>query len=377
MAHCLYRFALAYRRGHTARLGLSGLLHSSARSLNQLGTAMSIATLPVPRKTSDYGALLAEVQREHLLDRSGRLYAWRIAIITAMTAAGITAFVWVGDSWWTLLIAAYFAVVFAQLGFLGHDAGHQQIFPSRRNNDRLGLLISNGLIGLSYSWWISKHNRHHRHPNEVGRDPDVDRNVLAWTTEQANAQRGLPGLVARHQGAFFFPLLAFEAINLHVGSVRALIASRKRNTVEVALLMLHVAGSLTLLLLVLSPGRALVFLAVQQGLFGVYLGSSFAPNHKGMRMITAEDSLDFLRRQVLTSRNVAGGRIMATVLGGLNYQIEHHLFPCMPSRNLRRCQPLVKRFCAANGVSYSESGLFDSFGQVLRYLEAVKPTVAA
>jgi fatty acid desaturase len=337
---------------------------------------MSIATLPAPRRTSDYGALLAEVQREHLLDRSGRFYLARIAIIAAMTAIGVAAFVWVGDSWWTLAVAAYFAVVFAQLGFLGHDAGHQQIFASRRRNDRLGLVISNACIGLSYSWWISKHNRHHRNPNEVGRDPDVDRNVLAWTTEQADQQRGLVAVIARHQGAFFFPLLVFEAINLHIGSVRALVASRERHTAELLLLAVHVAGALAVLLLVLSPIRALVFLGVQQGLFGVYLGTSFAPNHKGMRIVSSDDQLDFLRRQVLTSRNVAGGRLMAAALGGLNYQIEHHLFPCMPSRNLRRVQPLVRRFCAAHGVSYSESGLFETFSEVLRYLNEVRPTVA-
>jgi fatty acid desaturase len=342
-----------------------------------MDTAMSMtATLPAPRKSSEYGELLAEVHRAHLLDRSGRLYLSRLAIIAAMTAAGVAMFVWVGDSWWTLLVAAYFAAVFAQLGFLGHDAGHQQIFASRRHNDRLGLLLSNGCVGLSYSWWIDKHNRHHRNPNEVGRDPDVDRNVLAWTIEQANAQRGIAGVVARHQAAFFFPLLLLEAFNLHIGSVRALIASRKRNTAELVLLTLHVAGCLTLLLLVLSPVHALVFFAVQQGLFGFYLGTTFAPNHKGMQMVSSNDRLDFLRRQVLTSRNVSGGRVMAAVLGGLNYQIEHHLFPSMPSRNLRRCQPLVKKFCAAHGVSYHESGLFGSFGQILRYLDDVKPTAS-
>jgi fatty acid desaturase len=339
--------------------------------------AMSVtATLPAPRKTSDYSVLLAEIQRAHLLDRSGTLYLWRVAITAAMTAAGVALFIWVGDSWWTLAVAAYFAAIFAQLGFLGHDAGHQQIFTSRRRNDRVGLLLSNACVGLSYSWWIEKHNRHHRNPNDVDRDPDARRNILAWTTEQANEQHGPFGVVARHQAAFFFPLLLLEAFNLHVGSVRALLASRERHTVELALLTLHVVGCLVALLLVLSPLHALAFLALQQGLFGLYLGSSFAPNHKGMQMVDSDNRLDFLRRQVLTSRNVAGGRLMTATLGGLNYQIEHHLFPSMPSRNLRRCQPLVKSFCEAHGVSYRESGLFESYGQVLRYLHAVRPTAS-
>jgi fatty acid desaturase len=333
------------------------------------------ATLPAPRKTSDYSELLAEVQRAHLLDRSGRLYLPRLVISALMTAAGVAAFFWVGNSWWTLAVAAYLAIVFAQLGFLGHDAGHQQIFTCRRRNDRLGIALS-GCIGLSYSWWIDKHNRHHRNPNEVGRDPDVDRNILAWTKEQANAQRGAVGFIARHQGAFFFPLLTFEALNLHVGSVRSLRTSWRTHRTELALLVVHILGGLTVLFLVLSPGRALAFFAVQQGLFGVYLGSSFAPNHKGMTMVNGDEDLDFLRRQVVTSRNVSGGPMLTAALGSLNYQIEHHLFPCMPSRNLRRCRPIVKRFCASRGVSYGEAGLFDSYRQVLAYLDDIRPDAA-
>jgi hypothetical protein len=73
------------------------------------------------------------------------------------------------------------------------------------------------------------------------------------------------------------------------------------------LLTVHLAGYLTVVLLVLSPVRAVVFIVVQQGLFGLYLGCSFAPNHKGMPILAADDRTDFLRRQVLTSRSIRGG----------------------------------------------------------------------
>lgn len=114
----------------------------------------------------------------------------------------------------------------------------------------------------------------------------------------------------------------------------------------------------------LSPGKALVFLAVHLGCYGVYLGCTFAPNHKGMPVLTAEDELDFLRRQVLTSRNVRGGRLVTTALGGLNYQIEHHLFPSMPTANLRKARPIVRDYCRSIGVDYAECGLFASWGRL-------------
>ena len=136
------------------------------------------------------------------------------------------------------------------------------------------------------------------------------------------------------------------------------------------LLLAHFAGYLAAVALVLSPLRAVVFIAVQQGLFGVYLGCAFAPNHKGMPVLGEQDSLDFLRRQVLTSRNVRGGPLVESLLGGLNYQIEHHLFPSMPRPSLRRCRLVVRAFCAQRGLPYCEKSLAGSYGDILRYLHA-------
>jgi fatty acid desaturase len=121
--------------------------------------------------------------------------------------------------------------------------------------------------------------------------------------------------------------------------------------------------------------KAVVFILVQQGLFGLYLGSSFAPNHKGMLVLQAADRTDFLRRQVLTSRNVHGGWLTDFALGGLNYQIEHHLFPSMPRPNLRRSQILIREFCQQRDLPYCQSSLLGSYAQALRYLNTVgRPT---
>jgi fatty acid desaturase len=110
---------------------------------------------------------------------------------------------------------------------------------------------------------------------------------------------------------------------------------------------------------------------VHQALFGIYLGCSFAPNHKGMPILSADDETDFLRRQVLTSRNVHGGRFVDFLLGGLNYQIEHHLFPSMPRPSLRRAQPIVRDFCREHDVSYLDKSLYGSYAQALGYLHRV------
>jgi fatty acid desaturase len=115
--------------------------------------------------------------------------------------------------------------------------------------------------------------------------------------------------------------------------------------------------------------QAVAFLLLHQALFGLYLGMTFAPNHKGMPHPNGDE--DYLRKQVLTSRNVRGGGLTDVALGGLNYQIEHHLFPSMPTPNLRKAQPIVQVYCAEIGVAYEQTSLIASYRQALQHLHQV------
>jgi fatty acid desaturase len=325
------------------------------------------------RTTSDFAVLCREIKQAGLLERTPGRYALRVGLTLALFAGGWVAFGLLGQSWWQLGVAVFLAVVFTQIGFLGHDAGHQQIFRSRRANQMFGLLHGNLLIGLSFGWWVTKHNRHHANPNHVDKDPDVRAGAVMYATEHARARRTrFTRFIGRYQAFLFFPALLLEGLHLHVASMRALRARPSRiRPWELALMLAHLVGYLTAVILVLNPWQALAFVAVQQGLFGLYLGASFAPNHKGMPMLSPDDQMDFLRRQVLTARNVRGGWLVDNFLGGLNYQIEHHLFPSMPRANLRRAQPIVAAFCAQHAVPYLETSLLASYWQALRHLHQV------
>ncbi|MFI6266983.1 fatty acid desaturase family protein [Micromonospora sp. NPDC051006] len=339
----------------------------------------AVADPPV-RRGSDYAQLSRRIAKAGLLERRPGWYATRIALTLGAFVAGWVAVVLVGDSWWQALLAAVMAVATTQVAFLGHDAGHRQMFRRRGPSEVVGLLAGNLAVGLSYGWWVDKHNRHHANPNHEDEDPDVGAGALVWTYEQALETRGFGRWLARRQAFLFFPLLLLEGLSLHVASIRAIVEREpggkfrtpmRHRAVEALLLAVHTAGYLALLLLVMSPGKALVFAAVHQGLWGLYMGCAFAPNHKGMPMPTAEDDLDFLRKQVITSRNVRGGRVTDVALGALNYQIEHHLFPNMPRANLRRAQPIVRAYCAEQGIPYAETGLIESYRQALGHLHEV------
>ncbi|GAB1333511.1 acyl-CoA desaturase [Streptomyces sp. E-15] len=325
-----------------------------------------------PGAGSDFARLSRRIAAAGLLERRPGYYAVRLGLVTGSFAAGWAAFLALGDTWWQLAVAAFLALVFGQVALVAHDLAHRQVFRRRRPSEISGRLFGNLGIGMSYGWWMNKHTRHHAHPNHEELDPDVAPDILVWSAGQARASRGLPRLLGGHQALLFFPLLTLEGFNLHVASLRALCRPGMRNRLlEGALLLLHIAALLSALFLVLPPGKAVAFLAVNQCLFGVYLGCTFAPNHKGMPTITGDQRLDFLRRQVLTSRNVRGGRFTDVMLGGLNYQIEHHLFPSMPTAHLRRARVIVRQYCAEIGVPYHETGLIRSYREALAHLHRV------
>ncbi len=331
---------------------------------------------------SGYAELSAEIRGMGLLTRRPRFYAAYFATNLLLGAAVVTAMVWWSHSWLLVLLAPALAVISTQFGFFGHDVGHFQVTRGRRLARVLGLVSGNLLGGLSFGWWIAKHNAHHAHPNDLETDPDVKAGAIVFDASQVAGRRGLPGWLTRHQAALFFPMLLGEAINLHVSSIQELFRPGLRDrAAEAVLIAVHLVAYGTLLVTTLSWPQALVFFGLHKGLQGVYLGCSFAPGHKGMPVMDEEQARDPLLRQVLTSRNIRGSLFMDTLLGGLNYQIEHHLFPSMPRPSLRLAQPVVQRFCAARGVPYLETSAVASYAAVLRHLHSVgvelrtRPTV--
>ncbi len=322
------------------------------------------------RYTSSYTQLSVQVKESGLLRRRYGYYWTKISLTVVALASLVAGMVLLGDSWLQLLLAAGLAVILTQFSLLGHDAAHRQMFRSARANEWASLGLGTLLGGFSAGWWQHKHSSHHANPNKAGSDPDVAPGVLAFTPYARAERHGLGLYLADRQAWFYLPLLMFEGLNLHVSSVRRVIdpAPMKRRGWEITLLATRHLAYLTGLLLIMPPGMAAAFLGVQLALYGLYLGGAFTPNHIGMPTVPPDLKIDFLRRQVLMSRNVSGGWPIHFLLGGLNLQIEHHLFPSMPRPNLRKLQPLVRQVCAENKISYTETSLPAAYAAVLRYL---------
>jgi fatty acid desaturase len=316
-----------------------------------------------------YSALAARLRAEGLMNHRYGFFWARCAAVLLAVAAGWVGLFAVGDRWVAVVIGAGLGLLSTQVVFFGHDAGHHQLFKGARANRVVGLVAGNLLTGLSFGWWEPKHGAHHAHPNQIDRDPDIAPGAVAFTAKAAGGRRGFGRVALRRQAWTFFPLLALEGIGLRISSVRSV--WRRRAPLEGALMLLNLAVYLTVVLSVLSPLKALVFVVVQQAAFGLYMGSCFAPNHTGMPAVPADVRTSFAERQVVTARNVNGGRLVTFLLGGLNYQIEHHLFPRMPMINLSRSQPYVQAFCRTHGLPYRQDSLFGSYRAAITHLARI------
>jgi fatty acid desaturase len=328
------------------------------------------AGLRDPRDARSFAAAYAALRRtvvdRGLLRRAHGYYAARGLLSFAFFAGALALPLALPPAWPGLALAAL-ALGFAsiQVALIGHDAGHLAVFRSTRANWLLGLLCWSLVAGIGFWWWYDRHNAHHGHTNDLEADPDIQwGGMVAITEGQAVQSRGWRRMVA-----LFVPLLVLVllviAIFFRIESWRfALRRLRgRRQAAELGLLSLNV------LLWVGAVARFgphwLAFFLGGQAVAGVYLGLVVAPNHKGMPVWAKGSDLSFLERQVLSSRNVTPHPVWDFLFGGLNYQIEHHLFPTMPRVYLGRARELVKPFCVAQGLGYEEMGPLASYRKVL------------
>lgn len=306
--------------------------------------------------------------------------------------------------------AGFMGLFFQQCGWLAHDFLHHQVYKKRRYGDYSGLFWGGVMQGYSAQWWKNKHNGHHAVPNlhnssavSQDGDPDIDTMpLLAWSLKQAQSFRELQEdgkdseftkFMISHQKYFYFPILLLariswlkESFNYAYGlGAASENAKLERETKGLQYPFLEkftlVAHYVWVAAFVTGFGR---FSALYSfGLFmfmtcacGFLLAIVFGLGHNGMAVYDAETRPDFWKLQVTTTRNIIGGHgipqwFVDWFCGGLQYQVDHHLFPMIPRHNLKTTHALVKSFCKEWKVSYHEADLIDGTFEILNNLDQV------
>lgn len=320
-----------------------------------------------------YAELKHVLKQRGLLEKQPTYYIYRIALLCAMFGLGVLFLLLVHVWWLQLLNATYLAFVWTQIGLLSHEAGHRQMFHHAWQHDLVSLIGGDLLIGMSYGWWLEKHNAHHSHPNQVDTDPDLAIPLLDFTGTADLAKMGrIRQILVKYQAWLFLPALLTVAIGLQYNSFTFLLHKKARYyALEWVLMLTHVVVYLACVFILLPFWPAFLFVVVHQALTGLYLGAIFAPNHKGMPVLEKESAMDFLHRQVRTARNIHAHPVTDFCYGGLNYQIEHHLFPSMARNQLKAAQPIVKEFCQAYAIAYHETSVWQSLTEILSHLHQI------
>lgn len=327
---------------------------------------------------NQYAELKQRIKRKGLLEQQPAYYTYKILFTLGLFVLSIACLVVFNHSWFQLLNAVFLAFVFAQIGFIGHDIGHRQVFRSTRLFELASFITGNLLLGWSWSWWVDKHNRHHGHPNELDVDPDIGIPLLAFTEEEALSRRGFPRFMVKYQAYLYLPLELLGWISFLIFSISFLLHKQAKYPKREAMCMLiHYLLYFGLLFFCLNVWQALLFFAIHRALFGLYLGSVAAPNHKGMLVSEKDTPLDFLHQQILSSRNVKAHPVTDFWYGALNYQIEHHLFPTIPRNRLKEAQHVVKDFCQEYEIPYHETGFLQSYREIFQHLYEVSAPLRA
>jgi fatty acid desaturase len=311
------------------------------------------------------------VRRRGLLEPQPAYYAGLILRTLLLLGLSLACLFLLEDLRWQLVNAVFLALVFGQIGVIGHDADHAQVSRSRPLNDGIGVAVT-FLTGLERSWWRQKHQAHHRAPNRTGWDPDIEISVLACTEAQALEKKWYLWPIVAFQAFWFFPLCCLQGLNWQLTGLHFVLREKLGYPRAERLAMLgHLAVYYGLIFSVLAPLDALAFIGVHQACFGLYMGLMFATNHMGMPILDEDAGLGFVEQQVVASRSIRPRPVLDFLLCGLNRQIEHHVFPKMSRNRLPEVRRYLRALCAARGIPYHDVGWFTAQAEVLSELHRV------
>ncbi|MGE0541799.1 MAG: acyl-CoA desaturase [Dehalococcoidia bacterium] len=307
-----------------------------------------------------------------ILDRDYPYYTFLIAGLAIATAVSLYFLIRTPFSLPLVGWAAAFALVGVQLCGIVHDAGHRTIFRSKALNTLLGWSVA-GLLAMGFRSWRVQHNVHHAHTNVDGLDPDLDIPLHAFTLRQFERQGGFWRYVRRYQAAFFYPMRTLVVFSRRLSEIRYYRQERfsPRLLAEMTIWAAGIAAWFIVPFFVFPLEKVILLFVVIHPIMGFYLSNVFAPNHKGMPQILEGTKISFLEQQISTSRNITPGRFVDFMYFGLNYQIEHHLFPTCPRNKLKLITPYVKEICARTGLEYTQADIITSNRIILGELNSV------
>jgi fatty acid desaturase len=336
--------------------------------------------------SEDFRKLRNSMVEKGMFNASPLFYVYKSLTTVALGAVGVLMVMYLQ---WYYVSAMFLGLCYQQLGWVAHDYAHHQVFTNRDYGNLGGLFFGNVLQGYSLTWWKDRHNGHHAATNVQGHDPDIDNlPVLAWSPEDVkNAGPGTRNII-KYQQYYFLPTIAilrfiwcFQSI-LGVMSYKTdskNLYYKRQYRREAAGLALHwILKSVFLFCYMPSFLTGLAFFLISECLGGFGIAIVVFLNHYPLDKVEESvwDGHGFCAGQILTTMNIQRGLITDWFFGGLNYQIEHHLWPNLPRHHLKAVSFEVEKLCQKHNLPYRAPPMHTGVAQLLGYLGKIAQLAA-
>ncbi|XP_074270455.1 delta(8)-fatty-acid desaturase-like [Silene latifolia] len=341
--------------------------------LDKFFTGYHIKDYNPSEMSQDYRNLWSDFEKLGLFDNKGHGILITMIIAVMLFYASIYG-VLTSDSFWVhLSCGGLLGLSWIQFVWITHDSAHYQVMVTPGWNRFANLFIANCVAGLSISWWKKGHNAHHIATNSLEYDPITQSlPVFAQTSKSFSSLTShfyekkmdfdsFTRQLISYQHFTFFLSIVFARVLQFVESFNLLL-SRKNNVfyrVQELLGLLVFWTWFTLLVLSLPDVVSMIaFVAVTFIVAGIQ-SFQIIMNHVCCdTYIEPPVGNDWLEKQTRGSLNIACSPWMDWFHGGLQFQIEHHLFPRMPRCQLRNISPMVKKLCEKHNLPYNCANSF-------------------
>lgn len=321
------------------------------------------------KDTPSFQDLEQEVEALALPERTLVLYALHSLFIFAGLSISFATLFLTNSIVWQIVNGIFMGFLMGQIGFLAHDLSHCQIFRTRAIDRSVARIVWPLFGALSESHWYKKHNAHHKFVNHLEKDPDLEIPFVFSSNQLHSKTRMVRKYILPHQDILFFLVLPFAYLNFVLWTLKQFFQKWDRSIfTECVLVCVHVLLWIGLPLFVLPLSAGAAFIVAQIFAISMYMSIAFAPNHKGEAVLTNTEQATWIHQIELT-RNLHSSKLQFFLFGGLNYQIEHHLFPSLPRFHYPHIQPIVKSFCCAHNIRYYETSWHDSIREIYRALK--------
>lgn len=297
---------------------------------------------------------------------------------------------------WYITSAAFLGMFWQQIMFSAHDAGHRGITGDFVIDTVIGAFIADFCCGLSIGWWKSSHNVHHLITNMPEHDPDIQ-NIPLFSTSPTYFKSirstfydftfywdKAADVLVPFQKYTYYPVMAIARFNLYLLSWLHLLSPRAAQLgsawwtryLEIAFMACYwTIFGYGLLIRTLPDWPTRVAFVLVSHMITMILHIQITLSHWGMPTSDLGPTESFAQRQLRTTMDVDCPEWLDFLHGGLQFQAVHHLFPRVPRHNLRKCQTLVREFCAKTGITYQCQGFVEGNKVVLTRLEEVAKMV--